>query len=88
MICLSLPGTYRWTTQHRKTPLRHGAVIIFGWSLANRKLESLLITSACLVIQEEESLTAAEIDAACGILPRAAHRVTRDGRSIFLAGSE
>jgi hypothetical protein len=40
------------------------------------------------VIQEAQSLTAAETDAACSIPPRAPHGVTRNSCSIFLASGE
>jgi hypothetical protein len=40
------------------------------------------------VIQKEQSLTAAEADAACSIPPRAAHGVTGDSCGIFLASCE
>jgi hypothetical protein len=47
-----------------------------------------MVISEWLVIQEEQSLTAVETDAACCIPPRAPHGIRRDSCRIFLASGE
>ena len=60
--------------------------MILHESPANPSLTRVM--EAFTVIQEEQSLTAEETDAACCIPPRAPHVVRRDGCGIFLASAE